>query len=232
LLACVGQGALAVLVLALSLGLWSETPRGPAVEAWLINAGWLGLLALQHSGMARQTFKKWWTRLVPAHLERSVYAAASGLVLLALCWGWQPLAGEPLWQLPLVVEAGAILGAAGLTLVALRFDGWGLLGLRQVWQHGRTPEPDRLLIVGPYRLVRHPLMACQLLFLWCHPVMPPTLALLSGGLTAYILLALLLEERDLVRRFGAAYREYQRRVPLLLPWRPPAARAVHDEVLP
>jgi protein-S-isoprenylcysteine O-methyltransferase Ste14 len=218
-IALAGQTALGLRVLGLGLDLWPAAAEPASASAWLIDGGWLAALALQHSGMARQSFKRIWTRLIPDYLERSVYAAASGLVLAAMCWWWQPVPGEPWWHLPLVVEAGAILGAVGIALVALRFDGLGLLGIRQVWEHGRSKEPDRLLIVGPYRWVRHPLMACLLVFLWCHPVMPPTLALLSGGLTVYILLALLLEERDLTARFGAAYRAYRQRVPLLVPWR-------------
>jgi protein-S-isoprenylcysteine O-methyltransferase Ste14 len=152
------------------------------------------------------------------------------MVLLGLCWCWQPLPGEPLWRLPLAMEAGAMLGAIGMILVTLRFDGSDLIGIRQVWEQGQPRAPDRLLIVGAYRWVRHPLMACLLVFLWCHPVMPPALALLSGGLTVYVLLALILEERDLIARFGSAYRGYRARVPLLVPWRPPAGPSVHDEV--
>jgi protein-S-isoprenylcysteine O-methyltransferase Ste14 len=128
------------------------------------------------------------------------------------------------------MEAGAMLGALGMLLFMLRFDGLGLIGIRQVWKHGQPEAPDPLQIVGPFRWVRHPLMACIIVFLWCHPVMPPTLALLSGGLTVYVLLALVLEERDLITRFGSAYRAYRARVPLLVPWRPPVSSSVHDEV--
>jgi protein-S-isoprenylcysteine O-methyltransferase Ste14 len=77
------------------------------------------------------------------------------------------------------------------------------------------------MLVGPYRFVRHPLMACLLVFLWAQPVMTPTLALLSGGLTVYILIGVLLEERDLLRRFHPDYAIYRRRVPALIPWRRP-----------
>jgi protein-S-isoprenylcysteine O-methyltransferase Ste14 len=113
-------------------------------------------------------------------------------------------------------------------LVNLWYDHAGLFGLRQAWEE--TPAEDRLLITGPYRFVRHPLMACFLVFLWGHAVMPPTLVLLAGGLTLYILVALRLEERDLLRRFGPAYAAYQRRVPALIPWRWPAAPAIHPPV--
>jgi protein-S-isoprenylcysteine O-methyltransferase Ste14 len=230
LIAFAGQGALVMLILALGLDLWPMPEKPASWETWVVNVSWLGAFAVQHSGMARRTFKQLWTRIVPNYLERSVYAASSGMVLLGLCWFWQPLSGEPLWRVSLAMEAGALLGAIGMLLFTLRFDGSGLIGIRQVWENGQPPSPDRLQIVGPYRWVRHPLMACLLVFLWCHPVMPPTLALLSGGLTVYVLLALILEERDLIARFGTAYRAYRARVPLLVPWRPPARSSVHDEV--
>jgi len=119
----------------------------------------------------------------------------------------------------------------GLMLITARYDGAGLLGLRQASERGQPPTPDRLLILGPYRYLRHPLMACLLGFLWTQPVLTPTLALLNGGLTIYIGVGVVLEERDLVSRFGASYRAYRRRVFALLPWRPVAA-AVHESVLP
>ncbi len=115
--------------------------------------------------------------------------------------------------------------AAGLGLAAinLRFDHAGLFGLRQARE--ATPAAEELLVLGPYRYVRHPLMACLLVLLAAQPVMTPTLALLSGGLSAYIGLGLVLEERDLLRRFGDAYVMYRRRVPALVPWRRPAPPA-------
>ncbi len=73
-------------------------------------------------------------------------------------------------------------------------------------------------------------MVCLLVFLWAQPVMTPTLAMLSGGLTLYIVLAIPLEERDLLRRFGSAYEDYRRRVPAFIPWRRPADPAVFQEV--
>jgi protein-S-isoprenylcysteine O-methyltransferase Ste14 len=225
-----GQFAFVALVLALGLDLGPLPVQPMAAEAWLVDAGWLAAFAVQHSGMARRAFKNVWTRLVPDYLERAVYVATSGVVLFGLCWCWQPLPGEPLWRLPVALEAGALLGGLGIVLVAWHFDGLGLIGIRQVREHGCEPKSERLLIVGPYRWVRHPLMACLIVFLWCHPVMPPALAFLSGGLTVYILLALILEERDLRARFGIAYLVYRQRVPLLLPWRRPVNASVHFEV--
>jgi len=195
--------------------------------ALLADMGWLGLFAVQHSGMARLAFKRRWAHFVPANPERFVYSAVSGALTLLLPLWWQPLPGEPLWQLPLPFAAVALLAGVAMGIVALSLDPLGCVGFAELSKSG-----GQLRIVGPYRWVRHPQMACALLFLWGWPVMPPTLALLSGGLTAYIFLALPLEERDLVARFGQAYLEYRQRVPMLLPWRAPAPRAVLDEVAP
>ena len=229
LLATVGAAVMAGFVLLLGLNLLPPEQEPADAAAWLIDVGWLSLFALQHSGMARQGFKSWWTRIIPDYLERSIYAALSGLVVLGMCLTWQPLGGEPLWRLPSAFGVVGLLGAAAISLLLLRFDSLSLLGVRQFRERGHVGN-DRLLVLGPYRWVRHPLMGCLIVFLWCQPVMRPTLALFSGGITLYILGALALEERDLVRRFGQAYRDYRRRVPLLVPWRPPAPASTADEV--
>ncbi len=192
---------------------------------WAIDLAWLTAFGLQHSVMAREGFKRRWTRLVPPHLERSVYAAFSGLLLLGLSLTWQPVPGPEWWHGPSWLLALPLLAGLGLVLVNFRFDHAGLFGLRQAWSAGVPEPPERLLIVGPYRFVRHPLMACLLAFLWAQPVMPTSLALLSGGLTAYIAVGVFFEERDLLRRFHPRYAAYRRRVPALLPWRRPATTA-------
>jgi protein-S-isoprenylcysteine O-methyltransferase Ste14 len=228
LLALAGASLLALQVLLLGLDRWPVRAAWLGVSPWLVDVGWLLLFGLQHSGMARQTFKHFWTRLVPITLERSLYSALSGLLLLGVALTWQPLPGEPFWTGPLWISGFALVAALGLVLVNVRFDHAGMFGLRQAW--GTTPAPEELLVIGPYRYIRHPLMSCLLAFLWVQPILTPTLALLSGGLTVYIISGILLEERDLVRLFGSAYRDYRRRVPALVPWRWPAPRGIYPAV--
>lgn len=227
LIALAGVGALAALLLLLGLDLRPDLIRLP--HPWLIDVGWLVVFGLQHSGMARTAWKRVWTWVVPLHLERSIYAALSGLILTGLAVTWQPLAGDPLWRAPRGLVVLPLAAAAGMTWVSLRFDHLGLFGIRQAWEYGREPGPEPLLVVGPYSYVRHPLMTCLLAFLWLQPVMSPGLLLLSGGLTAYILLGVLLEERDLLRRFGPEYAAYRRRVPMFVPWRRPAPPATYGK---
>jgi protein-S-isoprenylcysteine O-methyltransferase Ste14 len=228
LLALAGASLLPLQILLLGLDRWPVRAAWLGVSPWLVDVGWLLLFGLQHSGMARQRFKHFWKQLVPSALERSVYAALSGLLLLGLTLTWQPLPGEPLWSGPFWISGVALVAALGLVLVNVCFDHAGLFGLRQAWE--TSPSPEQLLVVGPYRYIRHPLMSCLLVFLWAQPIMTPTLALLSGGLTVYILLGIILEERDLLRQFGQSYRDYRRQVPALVPWRRPAPRGIYPAV--
>lgn len=221
LIGLAGLAALGGFVLLLGLGWLPADDAHPGAVPWLIDLGWLLLFALQHSGMARARFKRWWRQRLPEALERSAYVAASGLVTLALVLGWQPIAGDPLWQGPVWLTAVALGAAAFLGWACLHQDPAGFLGLRQA--AGRGAEAGGVLqVAGPYRFVRHPLMAGTLVFLWAQPSMPPTLALLSAGMSLYVLVGIRLEERDLVRQFGAAYRDYRQQVPALVPWRWPA----------
>ncbi len=230
LAALAGQAAFLGRVLLLGIEEDWFPVRLPENWSWAVNIGWVVLFAVQHSVMARTGFKTWWTRWVPAYLERSVYVGLSGVLLLGLASTWQPLAGEPLWRGPVWILIPAALGAAGIGYCSFRFDHTGLFGLRQVWEQGRTAMPESLRIVGLYRFVRHPVMAFLLLFLWAQPVLSPDLLLLSGGFTLYILAVLPLEERDLVRRFGKVYEEYRSRVPAVIPWRRPAPAATYPAV--
>jgi putative hydrolase of the HAD superfamily len=221
-------GAVAFAVLVVLLGCAALPPR-PTLSwplSLVLDLAWLFAFGLQHSGMARESFKRRARGLVPPCLERSLYAGLSGLLVLLLALTWQPLPGPVLWRAPLWVLALPLSAVGGLALINARYDHAGLFGLRQAWAGNLPTPPERLLITGPYRLVRHPLMACLLVFLWAQPVMAPTLAILAGGLTVYVAIALVLEERDLLRTFGPRYAAYRRLVPALVPWRWPAPAAV------
>lgn len=197
---------------------------GSVLAAVGINLALLSLFAVQHSVMARPAFKRWWTRFVPTPIERSTFVLASSLVLALLFWQWRPLP-MPVWDFQGTVTGYVLLGvsALGWMLVLLStfaINHFDLFGLRQVWLHAR----QRPLVEGPfvtrafYRIVRHPLMLGFLIAFWAAPTMSLGHLLFAMVTTGYILIAVkFLEERDLVAQHGETYREYQRRVPMLLP---------------
>jgi methanethiol S-methyltransferase len=194
----------------------------PFVSALAINAALLAVFALQHSLMARQWFKKAWTRIVPPPVERSTYVLFSSLALMLLFWKWQPMGGA-IWSIEsrfgwTVLEG--LYGFGWLTVLVTTFliNHFDLFGLRQVWLYliGKPYTANEFRTPGPYRLVRHPLYVGWLLVAWAAPVMTAAHLVYAIGSTAYILIAIQFEERDLVR-FHREYAEYRRRVPMLLP---------------
>ena len=199
----------------------------PTAAALVIDLLLLGLFAVQHSGMARPAFKRWWTRYVPAPIERSTYVLFSSLVLILLFWQWRTLP-QPVWQLDSEPARWALhaLAAAGWLLVlsgTFVINHFDLFGLRQVWSYAQRRGPEReapFVTRAYYRIVRHPLMLGFLVAFWSTPSMSVGHLLFALMTTGYILVAVkFLEERDLVAQFGDTYRDYQRDVPMLLPWR-------------
>ena len=196
------------------------SPSGAA--GLVVDLALIALFGVQHSVMARPAFKQVWTRIVPLPAERSTFVLVSCAVLALLYWQWRPFP-EPIWQasggLAYAVLALAALGWGTALVATFLIDHFDLFGLRQTFDFatGRPYRPpvfrERLL----YRMVRHPLMLGFLIAFWAAPTMSRGHLLFAAGMTGYILLALVVEERTLVTLHGDAYREYRRRVPKLIP---------------
>jgi methanethiol S-methyltransferase len=197
---------------------------GSAGSAVLIDSVLLALFAVPHSVMARPAFKRWWTKIVPPSVERSTYVLVSSLLLGLLFWQWRPIpsvvwhvgnqAGR--WLLHAVFWLGWAI-VLGCTFLIDHFD---LFGLRQVYflAAGRPYRPVEFKTVGFYRYVCHPLMTGFLIAFWAAPTMTVGHLLFAAATTAYILIALRFEERDLEQYYGEQYRAYQQQVRMLLPF--------------
>jgi protein-S-isoprenylcysteine O-methyltransferase Ste14 len=198
---------------------------GPLGEALLIDAGLLALFAIQHSLMARPGFKRMWVRLIPPQAERSTYVLLSSIALLLLFWQWRPIGGV-VWNIEQPAIRLALFGlcATGWLLVlssTFLINHFDLFGLRQVFLFLIGREYTQLKFRTPvfYRHVRHPLYLGWLFAFWSTPTMTVAHLVFAIATTAYILVAIQLEERDLVSAHGDEYRRYQKNVPMIVPIR-------------
>lgn len=196
---------------------------GPLWQALAVNTGLVLLFGLQHSVMARPTFKKWWTRIVPKPVERSTYVLFSNLALIALFAFWQPT-GIEIWNLesPLlrgVMYAMFAIGLSSVVAVTFLIDHFDLFGLRQSWLYFRGKEytPIKFRSPGPYKIVRHPLYVGWIVSFWATPAMGLMHFLFAAGMTTYILVAIYFEERNLAEEHGESYEEYRKTTPKLIP---------------
>jgi len=197
-------------------------PQMPLSSALAINIALLGLFAVQHSVMARQWFKAAWTKVVPRPVERSTYVLFSSLALILLFWKWQPLGGV-VWSVDGMAERLALntlyaLGWITILIATFLINHFDLFGLRQVWLFliGKPYTGLPFATPGLYRYVRHPLYVGWFLVFWAAPVMTVTHLIFAIATTAYILIAIQFEERDLMK-MHREYAEYRRRVPMVLP---------------
>ena len=195
----------------------------PLTTALLVNLVLMSIFAVQHSGMARQGFKKLFARFASPAIERSTYVLLASLSLILLYWQWQPMP-MVVWNIEAPVLAGVVTACGFLgwlivlysTFLISHFE---LFGLTQVVTHfaGRVAEPMKFKTPGLYRLIRHPIYLGFIIAFWCTPMMTLGHLLFAAVTTAYIFVGIYLEERDLVSLFGSEYRRYREKVAMLVP---------------
>jgi methanethiol S-methyltransferase len=210
--------------------------RVPFWQALLIDTLLLAVFAVQHSVMARPAFKRVLTRLIPEAAERSTYVLCSSLALIALFAFWQPIGGV-IWNLtdPAARNAVTALLHFGFGLVLITtflLNHFDLFGLRQVslYLAGKPYTPLEFRVPSLYRYVRHPLYIGWLISFWATPTMTGAHLLFATMTSAYILMAIRWEERDLIMAHGAHYENYRKQVPKLVPSLVPY-REVEEPVL-
>jgi protein-S-isoprenylcysteine O-methyltransferase Ste14 len=199
-------------------------PEASTTTALVFNLVLLSIFAVQHSVMARPGFKKWWTRIVPECIERSTYVLLSNVLMIVLFWQWRPMPGT-IWEFtdPVGVNVMWALFALGWVILLIStfiIDHFDLFGMRQVvlYFQGKPYTPlvfkSRLF----YEVVRHPLMVGWIVAFWATPHMTVGHLVFAVTTTLYILVAIKIEEGDLVKYHGEDYAEYRRRVPMLVPF--------------
>ena len=191
----------------------------------IVNALLLSIFAIQHSVMARPSFKKALTKIIPQAMERSTYVLLSSLILLLLYWKWQPLP-EVVWSIEneIISTIVIVLFFVGWLIVffsTFMINHFELFGLEQIYNNLKSKSSKPLTFTTRffYGIVRHPIMLGFLIAFWATPIMTVGHLFFAIMTTLYIYIAVkYFEEKDLRKFIGEEYDEYIKKVPMFIPF--------------
>ncbi len=200
---------------------------GPETSIWLailIDAGLIGLFGLHHSITARSSFKRWWSRFIPAPIERATYLYMTSIMTALLIVHWRPIPVtiwqvEPLWAI-FIVYAAYLAVWTMMTAATFHFGHFGFLGLAQAWQNftSKPADADDMTARYLYALVRHPISLGWMVAPLIVPHLTVGHLVFAGATFAYIMIATPFEEADLIKALGTSYDQYRKRVPAFVPF--------------
>lgn len=196
---------------------WSES------KSLMFNASVSIVFFLQHSVMVRPAFKQHLTKLVPEAYHGTIYSIASGIFLFIVIIFWQ--AAAPLWEAQeltrLFMRLLFLLPVAGFFWAVKSLVFFDPFGIHAIFErdHHIKHHPVKFIVKGPYRWVRHPLYFFILIMIWSCPDLSADRLLFNIMWSVWIIIGAILEEKDLINQFGNTCREYQKFVPMLLPYK-------------
>ena len=194
-------------------------------QALLVNALLLSVFVIQHSIMARPAFKKWFTSIISPAIERSTFVLLASLILFLIFWQWQPIT-TVVWKaenetVAMILTGVFFFGWLVVLLSTFMINHFELFGLKQIFNNlkNKPPQPHVFQENLFYKIVRHPIMLGFIIAFWATPLMTLGHLIFAVSTTIYIILSVkYLEEKDLRHYLGVKYEEYQKKVPMLIPF--------------
>ena len=195
----------------------------PTLEAIAINIALTIFFGIQHSIMARSWLKSFTTKFIPQASERSSYVLMSGFALFLITLFWQPIDGY-LWKFDdgfgyYVMLALFIFGWTFSVVATFIINHFELFGLQQVYYHIKQKEPKEIPFSEKlfYKYIRHPIQFGVIIGLFFAPTMSYSHLLLAILFTIYIFIGLYFEEKTLEKELGDIYKDYKKRVGMMIP---------------
>lgn len=235
LAALIGGGGLLTFMLFLFRGSFSIVDlRLSNIQVLIFDASLCLLFFAQHSLMARKPFRHRLKTFFPSPYYGAFYAVASGIAVLVLVIFWQE-ATQAIFSMQsfmrLIFRGVFALAIAGVAWTVFSLGFFVNFRVQSMVDDLRDRKSAVSLTTdrGPYRYIRHPLYLSSLLMIWSNPDLTLDRLLFNLVFTIWVIIAILLEERDLIASYGDSYRSYQSEVPMLIPFRLRPSKFMKDQ---